>query len=75
MKSDAMLGYECAERDLFQRLVDGEITMVDYQMGAADALQEFMHGFSTYELLVPRADHLAIQPVQANIVYFNELHC
>jgi hypothetical protein len=44
-KSEATIGDERAERDLFQRLVDGEITMAGYQMDAADTLQEFMRGF------------------------------
>lgn len=50
-KSEALLCYERVERDLFQKLADGRITMSEYQLSALKAMQTLMHGFSAEELL------------------------
>ena len=54
-----MLSYESTERALFQRLVDGEITQIDYLNDSLDAMQEFSQGFSADELLTARTALLA----------------
>jgi len=49
-KSEAMLGYESAEFELYQRWLSGEISIADYGQAAYETIQRFMPALSESEL-------------------------
>lgn len=58
-KSSALVAYEQDERDLFQRLVEGEIDTMEYQVEIIEVLRRHLGGFTAEELLATqRAIHV-----------------